>query len=600
MPVLKRRKTNYGMGSTGGGHVQTVNSPVGTTSANITYIYDNDGRTTKRSIDSNSENYGYTNDELVNVTNPLGSFGYTYDPNTSNLTQISYPNGQKTNMTYYLPSNPLGAGRLQTLTNLGAGSTSGQTLSNFSYSYTQAGDINTWTQQLDNTPADSHTYTMGYDRDSELTSATLTSGTKGFDNLTANKGVTFGYDASGNRTSEQTATYSNTFGKNNLNQLTGITPNPIPVQGSTSRAASVYVNGQGVTEDTNNNFNTTIAPAGGSTPMTIRAMASDGTQSTQTNHVLNTQAYSYDANGSLSSDNTYSYTYDAENRLIQVNFLNPQPVTKPDTVQMTYDGMSRRVGVTELHGTTVINAYTYVWCGVNSCQERDGTGHTINKQFFNQGEQINGTNYYFACDHLGSVREMTDSNGVVHANYDYDPFGRQTKLSGDLDSDIGYTGFGIEKTLCLDLTMFRVYDPEKGRWLSRDPLGEKVGFNLYEYVNNKTVLYRDLLGLQTSGTPTNTASNNSSNDGSNSNQSSPSCPGSWFSNNFLTWLDALLQALSRDFGKVGSPIPPDTVAAVGGAVGAGVSIVQERATETTLLEQLELVITPTPTCTVTP
>jgi RHS repeat-associated protein len=256
---------------------------------------------------------------------------------------------------------------------------------------------------------------------------------------------------------------------------------------------------------------------------------------------------------------------------------------------MTYDGMSRRVGVTELHGTTVINAYTYVWCGVNSCQERDGTGHTINKQFFNQGEQINGTNYYFACDHLGSVREMTDSNGVVHANYDYDPFGRQTKLSGDLDSDIGY----IEKTLCLDLTMFRVYDPEKGRWLSRDPLGEKVGFNLYEYVNNKTVLYRDLLGLQTSGTPTNTASNNSSNDGSNSNQSSPSCPGSWFSNNFLTWLDALLQALSRDFGKVGSPIPPDTVAAVGGAVGAGVSIVQERATETTLLEQLELVITPT-------
>jgi RHS repeat-associated protein len=489
----------YPIGSTGGGHVQTVASPVGTATANITYVYDNDGRTAKRSIDSNSENYIYTNDELTAVSNPLGAFGYSYDPNTSNLTQITYPNGQKTNMTYYQPGNPLGAGRLETLTNLGAGTTSGQTLSSFSYSYTQAGDISTWTQQLDNTPADSHTYTMGYDKDSELTSATLSSGTKGFDGLTANKGVTFGYDASGNRTSEQTSTYTNTFGKNSLNQLTGITPNPIPVQGSTNKPANVFVNGQGVTEDTNNNFSGSVTPVGGSTPMTIRAMASDGTQATQTNHVLSTQAYTYDANGSISSDNMYSYTYDANNRLIQVNFLNPQPATKPDTVQMTYDGLGRRVAITELHGTTVITATTDVWCGSDVCQERDITGHTVTKQFFSLGEQVSGTNYYFACDYLGSIREMTDASGVVHANYDYDAFGRQTKLSGDLDSDFGFTAFGIEKTLCLDLTYFRVYDPEKGRWLTRDPMGENVGFNLYGYVDNNTIKYTDSLGLVASG-----------------------------------------------------------------------------------------------------
>jgi RHS repeat-associated protein len=190
-----------------------------------------------------------------------------------------------------------------------------------------------------------------------------------------------------------------------------------------------------------------------------------------------------------------NFAYDAVNRLVQVNFLNPQPTTKPDTVQMTYDGLGRRVAITELHGTTVINAYTYVWCGVNSCQERDVTGHTIGKQFFDQGEQINGTNYYFACDHLGSVREMTDSNGVVHANYDYDAYGRQTKLSGDLDSDFGYTGFYVEKTLCLDLTWFRAYDPEKGRWLSKDPAGEAVGYNLYQYVSNNAFDYIDKLGL---------------------------------------------------------------------------------------------------------
>ena len=185
----------------------------------------------------------------------------------------------------------------------------------------------------------------------------------------------------------------------------------------------------------------------------------------------------------------------AENRLVQVTFLNPQPANKVDTVQMTYDGMDRRTSITELHGTTVLTSKSLFWSGKNLCQERDSTGHTITKQFFNQGEQINGTNYYYAKDHLNNVREMTDSNGVVHANYDYDAFGRQTKLLGDLDSDFGYTGFYIERTLCLDFTKFRAYDPEKGRWLSRDPIAELGGNNVYSYVSNNVIEKIDLLGL---------------------------------------------------------------------------------------------------------
>jgi uncharacterized protein RhaS with RHS repeats len=449
----------------------------------FTYVYDADGRTTKRSIDSNSEYYTYTADELTAVSNPLGGFGYSYDPNTSNLTQITYPNGQRTNMAYYAPSNPLGAGRLENLTNTGAGTTSGQTLSKFSYTYTQAGDIKTWQQQLDNNSADSHTYTMGYDPDSELTSATLTSGTSGFDGLTANKGVTFGYDASGNRTSEQTSTYTHSFGTNSDNQLTNITPQPIAVKGATDSAASVRVNNQPVTEDSSNQFQTNVtAVSGASTPLTIQSTFSDGSGLTKQNHMLNTQPYSYDANGNLTQDEEKSYQWDGENRLVQVNFLNPQPSTKPDTVQMTYDGMGRRVSITELHGTTVLTAKTFVWCDEDLCQERETTGHTVTKQFFDEGEQINGTNYYFTYDHLGSVREMTDSNGVVHASYDYDSYGRQTKLLGDIDSDFGYSDFFLEKTVCLDLTWYRTYDSEKGRWLSRDPIDDLIDFNLNDSV----------------------------------------------------------------------------------------------------------------------
>ena len=54
-------------------------------------------------------------------------------------------------------------------------------------------------------------------------------------------------------------------------------------------------------------------------------------------------------------------------------------------------------------------------------EERDASGINVTKRFFAQGEQIAGANYYYTRDHLGSIREMTDSTGTIQARYDYDP-----------------------------------------------------------------------------------------------------------------------------------------------------------------------------------
>ncbi|MEI7929395.1 MAG: RHS repeat-associated core domain-containing protein, partial [Verrucomicrobiales bacterium] len=43
---------------------------------------------------------------------------------------------------------------------------------------------------------------------------------------------------------------------------------------------------------------------------------------------------------------------------------------------------------------------------------------------------------------------------------------------------------------------YRHYDPRFGRWLSRDPLGEAGGFNLYAYCGNDPVNRHDPLGLK--------------------------------------------------------------------------------------------------------
>jgi uncharacterized protein RhaS with RHS repeats len=49
------------------------------------------------------------------------------------------------------------------------------------------------------------------------------------------------------------------------------------------------------------------------------------------------------------------------------------------------------------------------------------------------------------------------------------------------------------------LTFYRAYDPQMGRWLSADPIGEAGGINLYVYVENNVSNFDDPLGLQMGG-----------------------------------------------------------------------------------------------------
>ena len=517
----------YAIGSTGGGQVYTVYSPVGSSgSASVTFTYDPDSRVTGRNINGTSETYNYTNAELTGVTNPLGSFTYNYDSSSARLASVAYPNSQSVSYGYYTPS--AGSGRLETITNLASG---GATLSYFNYAYDHAGEITQWTKQLGVSMSSTATNVYGYDPDSELQAVTQT-----FASGATSQTSSFNYDSAGNRTQEklvvgatgspQAGSFTHTFGTNNLNQLTNETPNPLAVKGSTGGSATLTVNATPVAEDANNNFNTTISPVGGtSTPLTIQATGANGASSTQKNHVLNTEPFVYDANGNELTDQVYRYSYDAANRLISISSINPTPPTMPDNITFTYDGKGHRVGITEIHGTAVLTAKTFVWCNDILCQERDVTGHTVTKQFFGQGEQISGTNYYYTFDHLGSVRELTDSSGNVQASYDYDSYGRQTVLSQAVTADFGYTGFYMNHSSGLDLTWFRAYDPNKGRWLNRDPLddlssnpmaqiilggpstsmglprsihfmGQGQDTNLYEMVKNNPLMLTDPLGLQ--------------------------------------------------------------------------------------------------------
>jgi len=69
--------------------------------------------------------------------------------------------------------------------------------------------------------------------------------------------------------------------------------------------------------------------------------------------------------------------------------------------------------------------------------------------------------------------------------------------SNAVDSDFKFTGHFYHVKSKLHLTLYRAYDADTGRWISRDPIAENGGINLYGYCLNDPVNWVDPLGLET-------------------------------------------------------------------------------------------------------
>jgi RHS repeat-associated protein len=162
--------------------------------------------------------------------------------------------------------------------------------------------------------------------------------------------------------------------------------------------------------------------------------------------------------------------------------------------EFTYDSDGRRVRMVEKENGATVEDKRFLWYGYGIAEERDAGG-AATKRYFGGGVQQGGSNYLFTPDHLGSVREMTDTTGSARARYDLDPYGRRTKTSGDLDSDLGFTSTTAHSATGLSLAVFRTYDPERARWLNEDPAGLDGGLNLYGYVDGDPINRVDPLGL---------------------------------------------------------------------------------------------------------
>jgi RHS repeat-associated protein len=110
-----------------------------------------------------------------------------------------------------------------------------------------------------------------------------------------------------------------------------------------------------------------------------------------------------------------------------------------------------------------------------------------------------GEVYRLLSDHLGSVRLVVDAETgtSVVQRLEYDEFGRVMSETGTAGfQPFGFAGGLYDRDTGLVRFGARDYDPEIGRWTSRDPiLFAAGGVNLYGYALSDPVNYVDVTGF---------------------------------------------------------------------------------------------------------
>ncbi len=467
--------------------------------------------------------YGYDHaSRLKTVTSGATTASYTYLANSPLVAQIAFTNDQTLRMTLTKQYDLLN--RLTSITNQASASPA----IGFRYVY------NSVNQRTSVTNAEGARWVYQYDSLGQVVS-----GKKYWSDGTQVAGQQFEYtfDDIGNR--KTAASGGDQFGvnlrsagytNNALNQVTsrGV-PGFVDILGSAANSATVTVNNQ-PTYRYGDYFRAELTVTNPSAPVflgiTNVAVLNNGTNvdivSSVIGHALVAQApeaFTYDADGNLTSDGLWTNTWNGENRLLTTESTPGVPTAAKRKVDYTYDysgRMIQRIASTN-NGTAYAACETnrFIYDGSVQLAELDA-GNNLVKSYL-RGLDLSGSlqgaggvggllainaginGFHFYChDGNGNVMALVNSStGGSSADFDYTPFGQILRATGPMAfiNALGFSGQYRDSITRDILYLYRTYNPDAGRWLSRDPIGEQGGLNVYGSVGNDSLNGVDSLGL---------------------------------------------------------------------------------------------------------
>ncbi len=348
----------------------------------------------------------------------------------------------------------------------------GSVLANDSFTYDQDGNR---LSQTDTVGTNTVTESYGYDATGQLTGFATASSTTAALSGSGPTGSSGPTDSSG-----PTGAGSSVLGQPATSTSSTSTDSPVSL--SASDVTQAGANSAG-TNDVNSppsaapaytydgvGNRLTYGSAGGQTNYTYNA----GNELTSATGPQGNTGWTYDKTGDVSSrtgpgGTSTTYTYDAADRLMAVKTTSGGTTT---TVNYTYDGNGNLVARTENGQTT-----QYVWDPLGSfpqlALELDGGGNLIRRYIYGDGPvamQTPTATYFYHLDPLGSVAEMSDSNGNIVAAYHYDGFGNVvTDGANPPANPLLFQGQYFDSGTGLYYMRARYYDPTVGRFIQRDP-----------------------------------------------------------------------------------------------------------------------------------
>jgi RHS repeat-associated protein len=231
------------------------------------------------------------------------------------------------------------------------------------------------------------------------------------------------------------------------------------------------------------------------------------------------------ANGVIMQDGWISGGFNALNQPIQI--ASQAYNGTADWMWFGFDPLGRCVKrwVSSSGVPTTSIATFYYYDGWNLLQE-GASGANAQRLYIHGGrvdEIVKSFNYttgqsaYHHYDARGHCTMLTDPNGNILEQYDYDAFGfprfhnaagqNLTVYDGPSNSERGYSPYGNRflftgREWLTDLKLYdyrnRMYQPELGRFLQPDPKQFDAGdYNLYRYCHNDPVNKIDPTGLDT-------------------------------------------------------------------------------------------------------